>query len=627
MKTRWILTAFMVFSLAFCFDAAAEKPKVVYCGNDEKQVIDSLDDAGCKVRHKMKDITSFNCPESASLNPKAKEAEILHIVDSNADVQIEADKVWAEGIYGTDVKVAILDTGVDTDHSQLYDSYLGGYDFVNVDGSPEDDHGHGTHVAGIITGNSGTAKGVAPGAKFYMYKVCSASGSCLDVDMIAAMEAAMGTDAKVMSISIGGGNYYTENCSTTLANKVNEVAATGITVVVASGNDGKGVSSPGCAAGAIAVGAVDSTDAVTWWSNRGPALDIVAPGVSIYSTYLNNGYATMSGTSMATPHVSGVVALLLDANSLLTTDQIKTALYDNADPVTKCTACTRFVGTSCLRTATVSCTEDITGAGVVNAYKAYLAVKPTGCSADSDCSYLSDPCNDGICAVANNTCVAVPKAQGTSCSDGLACNGAETCAAGKCAAGTQVDCSSWSDPCNVGTCSEPYGACAAVQKDDGTPCSDGAFCNGEEKCSAGSCQAGTPIDCGDAIDCTTDSCNEDADACSNLWPACGASDGCCAPGCTSASDTDCPAVMCWSASNKYLLKDKNQAKKFCKCATGTYGYKSYSSKYLSTTAYKYVDSSNSTNWAVTQVSSTSPVYSVRCLNGISYTTNQSYYVA
>jgi len=144
--------------------------------------------------------------------------------------------------------------------------------------------------------------------------VSDSGGNCYEDDMLAAMEDAVVQGiAKVMSISIGGGSYTTSNCdSDPLAAKLNSVVDRGITAVVAAGNDGKGVSTPGCASKAIAVGAVDKTGAVPYFSGRGPALDIVAPGVSIYSTYVNNGYATMSGTSMATPHVSGVVALLLE---------------------------------------------------------------------------------------------------------------------------------------------------------------------------------------------------------------------------------------------------------------------------------------------------------------------------
>jgi serine protease len=134
-----------------------------------------------------------------------------------------------------------------------------------------------------------------------------------------------------MSISLGGGGTSKANCdSDYLAKKVNWAVDNGVTVVAAAGNTGGKVSSPACASKAIAVGAVDKNDVRPKWSGSGNALDIVAPGVNIYSTLPNNSYASWSGTSMATPHVSAVVALLLQANSGLTDSQIKEALYKTA---------------------------------------------------------------------------------------------------------------------------------------------------------------------------------------------------------------------------------------------------------------------------------------------------------
>ena len=567
--------------------------RVIYAGVDDTG-IKKLKDSGCIQRHKMKESASFECPAEAVPGLKVRESRVFHITDLTADVQIGADKVWAAGITGNGVAVAVLDTGIDTDHPELADSYLGGYDYVNNDPYPEDDHGHGTHVAGIITANGVTpnSKGVAPGAGIYMYKVCNAAGSCYEDDMTAAMEAAVGTGAKVMSISIGGGSYTTENCdSDMLAAKVNWVVGQGLTVVVAAGNDGRGVSSPGCASKAIAVGAVDKSNNVPYFSGRGPALDIVAPGVSIYSTLIN-GYGTMSGTSMATPHVSGVVALLLEKNSALTTDQIKNALYTTANPVSKCYKCTLWSGSTCRSQTTVTCTPAITGAGVVDAYKAYLAVQPqVKCTSDGDCA------------------------------DSLICNGAEKCVDGVCQKGTPPDCGYLADPCNTGACIEPAG-CTKQPKADGTACDDGLFCSVNDVCTAGSCTGGTRS-CSDGNACTTDSCNEISDSCDNPWPSCGISDGCCGPSCSSASDADC-ASKCWSAANAYLLRDNAQAKKFCKCATGVYGYKTYSYSRGTKTVYKYTDAGDNTNWATQATSSYYPVYRVRCSDGIWYNTNQDY---
>ena len=358
--------------------------KRVIADHFSERDIQAFQSRGCLVKHRLSNFVSYECPEDIVPSLDAREARIFRITDINADQQIDADLVWAEGIDGSGVNVAVLDTGIDTDHPQLADSYLGGYDVVNDDPVPEDDHGHGTHVAGIITSNSGNSKGVSPGAGIYMYKVCNPDGNCYEDDMIAGMEAAVLTDAEIMSISIGGGIYTGANCDfDSLAQKVNWVVDQGLTVVISSGNDGRGVSSPGCASKVIAVGAVDSSNNVPYWSGRGPALDIVAPGSSIYSTLIN-GYGYMSGTSMAAPHVAGVAALLLEADSGLTTNEIKTALYDTASPVNRCYRCTFYWRSTCYRQAEVPCTSDIEGAGVVNAYDAYSSLDISAPDSDGD---------------------------------------------------------------------------------------------------------------------------------------------------------------------------------------------------------------------------------------------------
>jgi subtilisin family serine protease len=202
-----------------------------------------------------------------------------------------------------------------------------------------DDYGHGTHVSGIITadGIDTNAKGVAPDAKIWMAKVCDASGSCYVSDIAAAIEYVVENKiAKVMNISLGGGGTNKSDCdSNYLAQKVNWAVDNGVTVVAAAGNTAGIVSSPACASKAIAVGAVDKNDKRARWSGTGLALDIMAPGVSIYSTLPNNSYASYSGTSMATPHVAATVALLLEKNSNLTDSQIKDALYKTAKDLGK----------------------------------------------------------------------------------------------------------------------------------------------------------------------------------------------------------------------------------------------------------------------------------------------------
>ncbi|MBN2014304.1 MAG: S8 family serine peptidase [Candidatus Altiarchaeota archaeon] len=375
-------------------------------GNGKRLIVDTTSPIdklifkmkGCAIIHELNDATALKCPIGATIS-NAREDRIFQVVDLEADQQIHADDVWVQGIDGTGVNVAVLDTGIDTDNPELSDSIVGCETFVDGTTTCEDDHGHGTHVSGIITANgvASNAKGAAPGAGIYMYKVCDASGSCYESDMMAAMESAVLTDAKVMSISIGGGNFAGEDCDgDPLAAKVNYVVNNGITVVVASGNDQFFVSSPACASGAIAVGAVDKSGSMAYFSNFGPSLDIVAPGVSIYSPIVD-GYASWSGTSMSTPHVSGTVALMLEANPSLTVDQIKTALYKTADsiaPDSVCYGVVRRVGRNYL-IGEVPCTSDNYGAGIVNAFGAvnYVPTTPP--------TTIPSGCGDGYCAGVN----------------------------------------------------------------------------------------------------------------------------------------------------------------------------------------------------------------------------------
>ena len=508
---------------------------------------------GCKSTQKMNDSAAYECSpkiaEKLIAGGEAREDRIFQITDLEADIQIGANDVWTQGIDGAGVNVAVLDTGIDMEHPELNDSYISGYDYVDSDGIPEDWHGHGTHVSGIITadGEDVNAKGVAPSAGIYMYKVCGTYG-CPESYMIAAMEAAVLTDAKVMSISIGGGNFVGENCdSDPLAAIVNWVAGHGITVVVASGNDGFFVSSPACASGAIAVGAVDKSGLMADFSNFGPALDIVAPGVSIYSSIIN-GYASWGGTSMATPHVSGTIALMLEANPDLTVNEIKTALYETAVPINDDSVCYGVVKQRDTRywVGAVPCSSYNYGTGIVDAYGAVSAVIPE----EATCTYNSD-CNDSV-ACTDDSCVSGfcdYSPNDTHCSVDGWFDTVETqwISTGQCTEKEQkkqeyrnyycdavLDCQyNITDTKWVDTGNERH-------KIDETSCEDGLFCTENDYCSGGICQTGaTAKTCDDGEVCTDDSCNKDLDICEYIWPNCGISDGCCGPLCSDVDDIDC----------------------------------------------------------------------------------------
>jgi len=253
----------------------------------------------------------------------------------------------AYGLTGAGIRVGVLDTGIDPQHPDLKDKIIAWQDFAGSSEDPKDAHGHGTHCAGTIAGgNSGKQHiGVAPDAKLIIGRIFGDSGGTSLGKIHKGMKWMADPDGDpstsdqphIVSNSWGGPArpYFFERTSWKL---VNTWRSLGIVPVFAAGNSGsepKTMGTPGGYPHAFAVGATDENDAVAWFSSRGPIKwkgesyikpDISAPGVKVLSAKPGGGYQFMSGTSMACPHVSGLAALLLQANPALSVDQVESLL-------------------------------------------------------------------------------------------------------------------------------------------------------------------------------------------------------------------------------------------------------------------------------------------------------------
>ena len=265
---------------------------------------------------------------------KPKPAQPDQVLPWGVD-RIDADNAWATST-GTGVKVAIIDTGISSTHPDL--TVLGGVNTIDPNKSWNDDNGHGSHVAGIVAARNNTigVVGVAYAADLYAVKVLNRNGSGWLSDVIEGLQWAKDNGADVVNMSLGSSSDVQS-----FHDAVIELHNAGIVQIAAAGNSGPGdntVSYPAAYAEVIAVSATDSTDGQPSWSSRGPQVDLAAPGASIYSTYKGDSYATLSGTSMASPHVAGAAALLLQVKPGLTPGQVKTYLQSTAELLSSLTA-------------------------------------------------------------------------------------------------------------------------------------------------------------------------------------------------------------------------------------------------------------------------------------------------
>jgi len=244
--------------------------------------------------------------------------------------KIEADSAWNITIGSSDLIVAIVDTGIDYTHSDLAANYAPlGYDWVNNDTDPLDDHGHGTHCAGIVAAELNNSVGIAGLAQVRILaeKIFNSTGYGNDFWAAQGIYHAVAAGAKIISMSFGTYTY-----SQTLHNAVKYAYDHGVLMVASAGNRGMEVKGyPAAYDEVIAVSATDSDDDPAVFSNYGPWIDLSAPGVDIYSTLPGNSYGFKFGTSMACPHVTGVGALAWTMFPNFTRDQIWLLLERNAE--------------------------------------------------------------------------------------------------------------------------------------------------------------------------------------------------------------------------------------------------------------------------------------------------------
>lgn len=351
MNTRTILiTSILMLLLIPAIDA---KPVIVVFTEEIDQSLIKEHGIVDFTQYKIINAISADIPERVS--EKLKKNPKIKYVEEDAQVQIagkpsrpqpqqpqqqitwgiarvNAPFAWNNST-GKNVKIAVLDTGISNSHPDL--AVSGGINLVGKSKNNKwnDDNGHGTHVSGIISArnNSIGVVGVAPDAELYAVKVLDAYGSGYISDVIEGIDWAVQNNMNVVSMSLGTATY-SQALNDTTANAYKA----GILLVAAAGNSGDGnlstddVQYPAKFDSVIAVSAIDYNNLAPVWSADGTKIELAAPGVNIYSTWLNGGYANESGTSMAAPFVSGVAALVKSRNVSMTPQEIRNLLDYNA---------------------------------------------------------------------------------------------------------------------------------------------------------------------------------------------------------------------------------------------------------------------------------------------------------
>ncbi len=538
---------------------------------------------------------------------------------------------------GAGVIVAVIDTGVAyEDYGFRYKQapdladtcFVAGYDFINNDNHPNDDHSHGTHVAGTIaqsTNNGVGVAGVAFNVSLMPVKVLDKNGSGYHSQIADGIHYAADNGANVINLSLGGSDG-----SDTLRNAIAYAYGKGVTIIAAAGNEYEKGNSPSYPAAyndyVIAVGATRYDETRSYYSNTGNYIDMVAPGGDLnidqngdgyidgvlQQTFNPNtkntrdfGYWFFQGTSMASPHVAGVAALVIANKNATTPDEVRAALETTAEDK-------GAIGR-----------DDAYGHGLVDARAALDWISGPECTAGAtmDCGI-----NIGACEYGTQTC----SAEGVwgDCVDAIyptteTCNGVDDDCDGTVDQITQECGETNLGACEYGIqiCSEGnWGECVgAIYPTTET-------CNGlDDDCNGILPSNESDADSDDYMICEND-CNDNEAAINpGAVEICDEVDNNCNEEIDEGGVCEVQPVLCWDEGNGHLYRNKDQFKKFCKCASGVYGYQDYVSERSRGKVYQYSDAGDNTNWDVFSRYSFSQVKAVKCTDGELYSTSESHY--
>lgn len=280
-------------------------------------------------------IASYNHIFQASIEPDDSYYAIQWALP-----KIGAPSAWDVTTGSSNVTVALIDSGLDMSHSEFSGRIVYPRDEIEEDGTPQDTCDHGTHVTGILAaqGNNGSGiAGVAWDVKILPVRVLTGNSSgCTgsEFDIRDGIYWAVNHGARVINLSLGALPDFGQTCEQTykfMSTAIEDAYNAGVLVVAAAGNYGaSGLTCPALQPETMSVGATTSTDQRAWYSNYGTGLSVVAPGDDIFST-IPGGYGYISGTSMATPHVAGLAALVWSLDPSLTNDQVRDRIQDSAD--------------------------------------------------------------------------------------------------------------------------------------------------------------------------------------------------------------------------------------------------------------------------------------------------------